>query len=379
MALQDLTPQLRTRLSRMERAVGVFVLMATLLLLAGFAYYLYNTAQRKGWFITHAPYFTFLRTASGLKEGDPVMLMGFDAGDITKITPMPPSEPEYNVYVEFRIRSPYFGYLWDDSRVKITSGDFLGNRFLEVTKGTNGHATYQVDNKESADLLPDSTITAIFDERTTNYIALNRNFEKFDEKKQKWKKASPYWLIAEESPALADRLEALISDAQKSIPGVLSLTNQVKDTLNKSSALLARIDDTVAGAQPLVTNLAAISGRLRDPHGSLGEWLIPTNINTQLETTLVSANATIRTADTNLNSVSANLNQTLFQLADITSNLNAQVQANSLMLTEISSLIVNSDDLVQGLKRNWLLKSSFRPATNAPLQSIVKPSAGGAR
>lgn len=379
MALQDLTPQLRTRLSRMERAVGVFVLMATLLLLAGFAYYLYNTAQRKGWFITHAPYFTFLRSASGLKEGDKVKLMGFDAGDITKITPMPPSEPEWNVYVEFRIRSPYFGYLWDDSRVKVTSGDFLGNRYLEVTKGTNGHATYQVDNGKSSDLLPDSTITAIYDDRNTNYIALNRNFEKFDEKTQKWKKSSPYWLLADESPALADRLEKVIADVQKALPGVLSLTNQVADTLIKSSTLLAKVNETVVGIQPVATNLAVISERLRDPRGSLGEWLIPTNINAQLETTLASANTTIRSANTNLNGVSTNLNQTLFQLADITSNLNAQVQANSLMLTEISSLIVNADDLVQGLKRNWLLKSSFRPATNPPLQSIVKPGVGGAR
>lgn len=38
MAVQDLTPQLRTRLSRVERAVGWFVILATLLLLASFAY-----------------------------------------------------------------------------------------------------------------------------------------------------------------------------------------------------------------------------------------------------------------------------------------------------------------------------------------------------
>ena len=48
MALQDLTPQLRTRLNRMERVVGWFVLLATLLLLFGFGYYLYKTAERKG-------------------------------------------------------------------------------------------------------------------------------------------------------------------------------------------------------------------------------------------------------------------------------------------------------------------------------------------
>jgi hypothetical protein len=50
MALQDLTPQLRTRLSRMERAVGWFVFLATALLLFGFGYYIYHTAERKGWF-----------------------------------------------------------------------------------------------------------------------------------------------------------------------------------------------------------------------------------------------------------------------------------------------------------------------------------------
>ena len=50
MALQDLTPQLRTRLSRMERAVGGFVFLAAALLLFGFGYYIYHTAQRKGWF-----------------------------------------------------------------------------------------------------------------------------------------------------------------------------------------------------------------------------------------------------------------------------------------------------------------------------------------
>src|SRR5256885_3238510 len=55
MALQDLTPQLRTRLGRMERAVGIFVGLATLLLLSGFLYYLYHTAVRKGWFLKKIP------------------------------------------------------------------------------------------------------------------------------------------------------------------------------------------------------------------------------------------------------------------------------------------------------------------------------------
>ena len=67
MPLQDLTPQLRTRLSRLERLVGLFVTVATLLLLAGLGYYVYHLAERKGWFLEKLPYFTLVHDAAGLK------------------------------------------------------------------------------------------------------------------------------------------------------------------------------------------------------------------------------------------------------------------------------------------------------------------------
>ena len=90
-----------------------------------------------------APYFTFVRTAAGLKEGDQVKLMGFDVGQITKVEAMPADQTDFNVYVEFRIKAPYQGYLWTDSRAKVVTGDFLGHRYLEVTRGINGRASYK--------------------------------------------------------------------------------------------------------------------------------------------------------------------------------------------------------------------------------------------
>ncbi|MEI6781663.1 MAG: MlaD family protein, partial [Verrucomicrobiota bacterium] len=142
MALQDLTPQLRTRLSRMERAVGWFIALAMVLLLVGFVYYVYQTAENKGWFLTKATYYTFSDRATGLKLGDPVMLMGLVAGQITEMKPMPPEEA-YNIYVEFEIKAPFYGYLWTEgSRAKIATAGLLDKRVLEVTKGTGGYPTY---------------------------------------------------------------------------------------------------------------------------------------------------------------------------------------------------------------------------------------------
>jgi ABC-type transporter Mla subunit MlaD len=73
-----------------ERAVGVFVSVATLLLLAGFAYYVYHTGERKGWWTFKARYHTFVDSGAGLGVGGDVKLLGFSVGKITEVTAMEP-------------------------------------------------------------------------------------------------------------------------------------------------------------------------------------------------------------------------------------------------------------------------------------------------
>lgn len=358
MALQDLTPQLRTRMSRVERIVGVFVVLATLLLLSGFGYYLYNTAKNKGWFKTKAPYFTFVESATGLKVGDPVKLMGFNVGEITVIEAMPADDPMFNVYVEFVIVEPYYGYLWTDSKAKVTTGDFLGNRSLEVTKGTTGTEIYRVKGNE---------IIAVWRDRLNAYVPYTNHVTK------------PYWLLSEESPALTKGLDTVVSMVKTSLPAIFSLTNQVATVLSNSAQLLARLDSTVNSVQPAITNVTQITAQLTDPQGSLGTWLIPTQLNNQLQDTLNSAQSVMQAGETNLNMLSASINTNLVNLAGITSNLHNQVQANSMILSEISTLVVEADEFLQGLKRNWLLRSAFSDSGTQALESMVEPRIRGAR
>ena len=370
MSLQDLTPQLRTRLSRVERMVGVFVILATLLLLTGFVYYVYHTAERKGWFTLKVPYYTLMNSAEGVKVGDPVMLMGFPAGEITRITPNDPNA-YWNVTIEFVIRDKYFGYVWTDSRIKVGAAGFLGGRFVEVTKGgTSGKegvkATYKTKNVK----LDQIWIDPEPDKGITGHYAPFETYASYPK---------AYWILADESPPLTEQLSRVVTLVEQAMPNVLGLTNQVTAALTNSAGLVTALRETLVGVRPIVTNLSVISDQLRNPHGSLGEWLIPTQVNQQLQGTLTTANATVQSAQTNLTLLSSNVNLSLLNLADLTSNLNSQVQANSLILSELSLLVVNADDLVQGLKRNWLLKSSFKPTTNPPVESVVNPSLGGAR
>ncbi len=390
MALQDLTPQLRTRLSRLERAVGLFVALATMLLIAGFAYYIYHTANQRGWFLTKVRYFTYVNSAVGLKVGDPVKMMGFDVGEITVITAMPPGD-YFDVYVEFEVKEPYFGYLWTKgSTAKVASADFLGKRGIEVTKGSEGTATYQEKTVTNSFFGNRSRkeVTGVWDDKAAKYVPLTSN--------------SKYWLHADESPALADRLEKLVNKAEEALPNILALTNQLAATLNNSSSAMSNANQILADIRPVASNVVAITDRLKDPKGSLGEWLIPTNINGQLELALLSANKTLTNADkaivqldktlattdktvgaahllvTNANDhvalLVSNVNVSLSNPL-ITSNLNAQVQSNTNILSQISGIVVHADEMVQGLKKHWLLRSAFKDDKKA--KDKAKPEEQG--
>lgn len=429
--MQDLTPQLRTRLSRVERAVGCFVLIATLLLATGFSYYIYHTAKRKGWFDIKVSYCTTLPySAAGLRVGDPVKLMGFDVGEITRIDTQPP-EDIFNVYVEFRIRSPYFGYLWTEgSRARVLPSDFMGNRILEVTKGTNGvptHLTWEIREYTVRDALefPEPHRKAFlnafsFPDQTNNIVPLQpidrdhlqrlaeagiervKVVDRAAETKQVtavWSvisncylpyspKTKPYWLPPDEAPALTERLDTMLQEIDRNLPSFFAMTNQLTEILTNAALLTAHADQLLVQSQPLLTNLTAISAILTNAEGSLGRWLLPPDLYAQTLTTLSNANETLTnasatltnasamlvTANTNLGALIAQLEQPLQNLSTIISNLNLQVQANTNFVTTLHALVAHTDDLIQGLKRHWLFRGAFKEKpTNPPPAKPTTP------
>lgn len=409
MALQDLTPQLRTRLSRMERAVGWFVMLAVVLLAGGFIYYLYNTAQRKGWFRTKAPYFTFTEAATGLKPGDPVTLMGLPVGQITRMEPMPPESFQYNMYVEFELNAPYFGYIWTKgSQAVVAPASLLGSRTLEVTKGTNGYPTYvfhplrtltlfeaktlpdptnylvaeEIGASDGTNLLakpfqPLTNLTAIAEAGYSNIDVMVASIKQKlmtgiwndeDGRYDSYHKGDKYWLRANETPAATEQLQGLLALVQKSLPGVFNLTNQIATVLSNSANLTSNLNVVALTARPAVSNLTFVLERLNHP-GGFGEWVLPPNILRQMETTLGTANASLTNANTNLTMLASNLNQSLDNLASMTANLNEQVIANPTLLRGVSDTVVHADQFVQGLKRFWLFRHLFPTPPAAPVNS----------
>jgi ABC-type transporter Mla subunit MlaD len=403
MAIQDLTPQLRTRLNRMEKAVGWFVFIATALLLFGFGYYVYNTAENRGWFKIKAKFFTYLQTSDGLNVGDNVKLMGFAVGKITKVEPMPPRN-KHNVKVEFEIVEPWFRQIYSQgSYVIVNASGFIG-RDLEVTRGTNGYAicvtqpitifTNLDDLRQAVTANPghwqlsqevlDADSNTIFNAYDTldtsnlqviaalkpteiyaydNTVNRNKIVASWHPYWRRYENFTPEdetaWLKAVEAPPVADRLNAVVAQVEQAMPNILALTNKLAAILDNTANATSNLNVSIALTRPMITNFGLISANLREP-GGLAVWALGTNAPGQVGAALDHVNSLLVNTDTNMNTLVLSIGETLDHVADITSNLNAQVQANSNMLWGISKTITDTDDLIQGLKRHWLLRSAFK-------------------
>jgi hypothetical protein len=340
--------------------------------------------------------------------------MGFEAGQILKIKPMPVKwhEPtSNNVYIEFEVFQDYFGYIWTEgSTVSFVDSGFLGKRELDISKGTDGHATYinrgfrdDLTLEDAENLQPlekwhfgqdilDGTNIVISTGKPFSKSALEQAFGllgtnrlrgiKADEVTSHitavWNKQEHgfvhfngkniYEMNRNEPQPLGDRLQAMVSQVQAALPSFLKLTNEIAGVLSNANQLTfnaaqltSNLNVVSRDARLAVTNLSVITEHLKNPDGSLGQWLIPTNLNQRIDGTLLAAGGTLTNLDTNL----MTLNLTLANMGNITSNLNNQVQANTNILSNISSIVVHTDEFIQGLKRFWLFRSTFAPKKHA--------------
>ena len=187
------------------------------------------------------------------------------------------------------------------------------------------------------------------------------------------KQTKPYWLESDESAAVTERLEKLVGEVEKALPNILSLTNQLGNVLSNSTELTSNLNFVAAAARPALSNLTAATAHLDHP-GALGEWLLPTNVNHQLEATLGQADSTLANVNTNISALAESLGRTLDNLASMTAGLNQQVQSNTNILAGISATVTRYDEFIQGLKHHWLLRSAFKSKnTNAPPRQPIQP------
>jgi len=366
MALQDLTPQLRTRLGRVERLVGLFLILTVALMLSGLAYFIHHTAKERGWFVEKFPYYTYVAEVTGIKIGTPVTMMGFTVGEVTMVDQAPPDPYYVNeglfVFIGFKVRSPYEGYIWTDSRVKVGGGDFLGTRTLEITRGSTGDVTVKHVPGGEPLMLSDAMV---YDPTLTN-----RTYLPIEEAG----KGKGFWLVASESQPLQHRLAEIATTVNQALPQVFGLTNQIASTLSNLASVTAQLDATMPKVGAAVDAMNGLVADLRpalQTPGGIGELLLPTNLNQQLTLTLSNLDPGSGPIALTL----SNLNGRMADVGVALSNVNLQLGQNTNLLADANQLTRNVGSLAETIQtlltRHWLFRSAFK--TNTPSKRPVNP------
>ncbi|HTH47764.1 MAG TPA: MlaD family protein [Candidatus Limnocylindria bacterium] len=387
MALQDLTPQLRTRLRKVEWFVVLFLGGTLVLMIASLAWFIKKTGDARGWWVTEVPYYTYLPNASGIKIGSPVQMIGFKVGQVTKVEAVGLEDlrswkyyGDHPVFVGFNVREPYPGYITSDSQLKLAGLpiEIAGGVTLEVTVGsaagllttTNGGGHLSVlSDKIVYDKLAEKPITNL--QHYARYTPLAETkkgfFLKLDESDT---------MMAQVTRILA-KLDGISGTVNDAMPG---LTNELQKTLGNVRELTESLKPALAnpggiGALLLPTNLVA---RLDRP-GGVGELLVPTNLNEELVGTLAAVRTNLPVTLTNLNQRMADLGPLLTNLTTGTARLgplmtnvdDALGNVKSNTVPRVNSLLETLDSFVEGMKRHWLFRGAFKTVpTNAPPAAV---------
>lgn len=379
MALQDLTPQLRTRLRKVEWIVMLFLAGTALLALAGFGWFIKTTGDTRGWWVSQVPYYTYLQDAGTIKKGTPVKMLGFPIGEVVFLEMAEDNDwnrsQGYNVFVRFLVRDPYQGYIFTDSTVKVGGLpiEVAGGSFLEVIRSKGGGIP---TTSATATNLTGGQLGVLSDKYAYNKTKPNAtNFIRYA---AFTKEDKGYFLENETTGDLMAELTSLVP--------------KIRESFSKPGGL---------GDLLIPTNLAA---RFDRP-GGLGEIVIPPELNAELTKTLTNLNAqiggvgslvsnldaTVPPLLTNLNAslpplltnldatvppLLTNLNAQIGGVGPLVSNLNATLpgvltqadltlgalRTNTLPAADV--LLNNTGEFIGGLKRHWLFRGAFK--TNAP-------------
>ncbi len=79
---------------------------------------------------------TYMDDAGGLRMGDPVRLAGINAGNVEEIRISGSHDPKRAIEVVMRVRRKYLGEVRANSVALLQSEGLLGQRFIDITRGT---------------------------------------------------------------------------------------------------------------------------------------------------------------------------------------------------------------------------------------------------
>jgi phospholipid/cholesterol/gamma-HCH transport system substrate-binding protein len=339
-----------------NEAVGLFVLMAVLIFIAGLIY----SGRVREWFNPGEMLRVVLpdEGLSGLAKGSTVEILGTKAGEVRDIV----INPSQKMHADVRIDSEMAVFVRSDSKATIrkTFG-IAGDAYLEITRGFGEPLDWEF-----------AVITAVSDRKPTDTVG-----DLIDEMRAK--------------------VLPVIDDAQKAIQAFLAVAEELQDPEK--------------GVQLLLANLNSISDRIDRGEGALGRMLTEDKLVRDLEALIAQINTetkrvgpilddlknsmqnvahfsaqinaqskdipvitqSLKEVLTSVQMVMKNLSQTTPQLPQVVKNVEDTTDTLPVLILQVQQVMVELERLIKQLQSHWLLggrsgKHSQPAARISPLE-----------
>jgi phospholipid/cholesterol/gamma-HCH transport system substrate-binding protein len=334
-----------------NETVGLFVLMALLIFVAGIIY----SGQVRKWFNPGETLKVVLPDDGlfGLAQGSTVEVLGTKAGAVRDIV----INPNQEIHANVRIDSEMAVFVRSDSKATIrkTFG-IAGDAYLEITRGSGEPLDWEF-----------AVITVESDRKTSDTLS-----ELIDE--------------------LRAKVLPVVDDAHKAI---LMLTAVAKD-----------LQDSDKGVQQLLVNLNAITAKIDSGEGTIGRMLTDDKLVRDLEALIArmgpifddlkktvqnvsefSTEFNIKTGDipeivrrlkdtlASMEMVMKDLSRTTPQLPQIVKNVGDTTESVPVLVLQVQQVMVELERLITQLQSSWLLGGgSGQPSQTATRISPLEVS-----
>lgn len=321
-----------------NEAVGLFVLVALLIFVAGLVY----SGRVREWFNPGKTLRIVLPDdgLSGLAKGSSVEILGTKAGEVRDIL----INPSETMHADVRIESEMAVFVRSDSKATIrkTFG-IAGDAYLEITRGSGEPLDWEF-----------AVIKAVSDRKPTDTVG-----ELIDEIR-----AKVFPVIDEAQNAISSfaKVADELRDPQKGVQQLLANLNSITNRIDSGEGTMGRLlteDKLIRDLESLIAQLDAETRQLGPIVGALkttaqNAAAFSTQVNAQSDEIPEIARG-LRETLARAESVLAELSQTTRQLPEIATTVGETADHVPALVLQVQQVLVELERLVRQLQSHWLL------------------------
>lgn len=321
-----------------NRLVGSFVIIAILLLLFGLSQS--GTVER--WFNPMQQVRILLPQQGlfGLTEGSKVEVLGTDVGYVQEII----IDPKQQIYADVLIRRDALAFIRTDSQAVIRKRfGVAGDSYLEITRGYRDeldwdYAVIEADADRAPTDLLQTTIEEIRGQVVPTLEEARRALTAFADIGDQLN--DPEGELAQ-TLAAVERISVSLSEGE----GLVGRLINDPEFAQSFVSMIERLDRDLAKVEPLLTDLQATAGNVKEITASLNDQTdsIP-ELTERLGETLAS-----------LQAILADVRESSPRLPEITDNLAQTTDDLPGLVVQTRTTLYELERLTQQLRGNWLL------------------------